>query len=476
MISDPNKGLTISYNYLNLPETITMPSGDGHIGVIQFVYDAMGQKHRKIVSKKVSGVNSVTTTDLKMTDYVGGYEYEVTNPISDNGVVLNPANSLPSRIHHTEGAITKEANSNVFQYEYVLRDHLGNTRVTFKDKNNDADIEYWNADPSINEVSQINHFYPYGLNMEGNWNGASGVNKYQYNAKEWNDDFGLGLSDYGARWYQSDAPHWLSIDPSAEKHLNNSPYNYTLNNPVKYVDPDGMDNILYIVFLGWHQDQTINNKEIVAITNYILQYNNINAKAVGLTYSGTESLDISKLDATDKIAYVGSRKAINNMNIAMEKNDGYFEIGLGFHKGDSDSGKGEGRISVTNTSAFFPYIGENNYDDRSDDAQFIKENGEGFGISTNIAKNIVHEMGHNILGISHPDGCNGGCGRYNGIEGATKPNLMLSGNTAVRQPFAQLPALLKALPIDLPILQNAFPNTHTPTDNWSKPKGVKKIE
>ena len=244
MISDPNKGLTISYNYLNLPETITMPSGDGHIGVIQFVYDAMGQKHRKIVKKLVSGVNGVTTTDLKMTDYVGGYEYEVTNPISDNGVVLNPANSLPSRIHHTEGAITKEANSNVFQYEYVLRDHLGNTHVTFKDKDNNADIEYSSADPSVNEVSQINHFYPFGLNMEGNWNGASGANKYGYNGKEWNDDFGLGLSDYGARWYQSDAPHWLSIDPLAEKYYSFAPYNYVANNPLKYIDPDGQDIIL----------------------------------------------------------------------------------------------------------------------------------------------------------------------------------------------------------------------------------------
>ena len=244
MITDPNKGLTINYNYLNLPETITMPSGDGHVGVIQFVYDASGQKHRRIVKKLVLGVNGVTTTDLKITDYVGGYEYEVTNPISDNGVVLNPANSLPSRIHHTEGAITKEANSNVYQYEYVLRDHLGNTRVTFKDKNNDADIEYSSVDPSVNEVSQINHFYPFGLNMEGNWNGANGNNKYTYNAKEWNDDFGLGLSDYGARWYQSDAPHWLSIDPLAEKYYSLAPYNYVANNPLKYIDPDGQDIIL----------------------------------------------------------------------------------------------------------------------------------------------------------------------------------------------------------------------------------------
>jgi hypothetical protein len=39
------------------------------------------------------------------------------------------------------------------------------------------------------------------LNMEGDWNGAEGKNKYQYNDKEWNDDFGLGWNDYGAPFW-----------------------------------------------------------------------------------------------------------------------------------------------------------------------------------------------------------------------------------------------------------------------------------
>ncbi len=50
-------------------------------------------------------------------------------------------------------------------------------------------------------IKQINHYYPFGLNMEGKWNGANGNNKYQYNNKEWNDDFGLAWNDYGACFY-----------------------------------------------------------------------------------------------------------------------------------------------------------------------------------------------------------------------------------------------------------------------------------
>jgi hypothetical protein len=50
--------------------------------------------------------------------------------------------------------------------------------------------------------------------LEGNWNGAAGPNKYQYNGKEWNDDFGLSWNDYGARFYDpavGNVPHSLNF-------------------------------------------------------------------------------------------------------------------------------------------------------------------------------------------------------------------------------------------------------------------------
>ena len=33
---------------------------------------------------------------------------------------------------------------------------------------------------------------------------------------------------------------WLSIDPLAEKFPNQSPYNFVMNNPLRYIDPTGM--------------------------------------------------------------------------------------------------------------------------------------------------------------------------------------------------------------------------------------------
>ena len=89
------------------------------------------------------------------------------------------------------------------------------------------------------DIMQINSYYPFGLNMEGNWNGAAGSNKYAYNGKEWNDDFGLGWNDYGARMYDPVVGRWWNIDPMTEKVINETPYNYTSNSPINYVDIGG---------------------------------------------------------------------------------------------------------------------------------------------------------------------------------------------------------------------------------------------
>ncbi|MDR2206159.1 MAG: RHS repeat-associated core domain-containing protein [Flavobacteriaceae bacterium] len=64
-------------------------------------------------------------------------------------------------------------------------------------------------------------------------------NVYKYNGKELDES--TGLYYYGARYYDPRTSIWLSVDPLAEKYPNFSPYVYTFNNPIVFVDPTGME-------------------------------------------------------------------------------------------------------------------------------------------------------------------------------------------------------------------------------------------
>ena len=120
-----------------------------------------------------------------------------------------------------------------FGYEYVLRDHLGNGRVWFTDADGDGEV-------GASEVVGREDYYPFGLGLGG----AGAGRRYRYNGKELNEE--LGLYDYGARWYDPAVARWGQIDPLADEYAPVSPYNYVLNNPLIFIDPDGRDAILAV--------------------------------------------------------------------------------------------------------------------------------------------------------------------------------------------------------------------------------------
>jgi RHS repeat-associated protein len=90
--------------------------------------------------------------------------------------------------------------------------------------------------------------YPFGLKHKEYYNvissnGNSTAQNFKYNGKELNEELGLDWYDFGARNYDASLGRWMNIDPLAENSRRWSPYNFAYNNPIYFIDPDGMQAI-----------------------------------------------------------------------------------------------------------------------------------------------------------------------------------------------------------------------------------------
>ncbi|MBS4057578.1 MAG: hypothetical protein KGZ82_09715, partial [Bacteroidales bacterium] len=94
-------------------------------------------------------------------------------------------------------------------------------------------------------VHQSNEYYPFGMVLTKNATSSQGIvvpNKYKYNGKEEQEMPGKWL-DYGARFYDPQLGRWHSVDPMADSAYSWTPYRYAFNNPISFIDPDGMFEI-----------------------------------------------------------------------------------------------------------------------------------------------------------------------------------------------------------------------------------------
>jgi RHS repeat-associated protein len=244
---------------------------------MKYVYDATGLKHRVINQTAIPGVNipmgnitaleSSQIADTQTEDYIGNIIYK-------NGALY--------AIKTPEGyAKSVNGSTSNWEYTYQIKDYLGSVRC---------------------EVSQNGtllgktDYYPFGMEF-----GDSPLplqEKERFNGMELEPNHGLNLLDYGARRHDPALGRFTTMDPLAEKYYAISPYVYCLNNPVKYVDPDGRDiSFTY----GYKKDENGNYlKNKSGGYNLIGVTMNVTGKVINISSN-------SKVDMTEATSRISSQ-------------------------------------------------------------------------------------------------------------------------------------------------------------------------
>ena len=87
-------------------------------------------------------------------------------------------------------------------------------------------------------VVNAQDYYSFGGILRSYETGGLSGERYKFTGKE--RDTETNYDYFGARYYDSDLGRWLTPDPLADRYPGWSPYNYCLNNPMKYIDSNGM--------------------------------------------------------------------------------------------------------------------------------------------------------------------------------------------------------------------------------------------
>jgi RHS repeat-associated protein len=197
--------------------------------ITKYLYDAGGERTVKQGNKS----ETIYVDKFYQTqDTVTGEKYIVTKHIfvGDTRIV--------SKLSHYYGSVDDNKDIAFEQHNqyYYHADHLGSTTFV-------SDYQ--------GKEYQHTEYAPYGESWVDEESDQMGYIKYLYTSKELDSE--TGFYYFGARYLDPQVSRWMSADPAMNGYLNTksgeggiynsinlSMYNYAGNNPLSYIDPNGL--------------------------------------------------------------------------------------------------------------------------------------------------------------------------------------------------------------------------------------------
>jgi len=184
---------------------------------------------------KANGVNSAlkgfgigaNQGDTQPAAFLNYILFDANYKVMDAGWQVVPATSFLKQKMNMPTITVKEAG---YIFAYLSYEDQSTNFVYFDD---------FKVTVTPTNILQSNEYYPFGMQTAKSWTRENTTNNFLYNGKELQTD--ADWYDYDARMYMPEIGRWGVVDPLTEKSRRWSPYTYAMDNPVRFIDPDGME-------------------------------------------------------------------------------------------------------------------------------------------------------------------------------------------------------------------------------------------
>ena len=329
-----NENINISYDHRNLITEInrTNPLEDPPTEIkIRYRYDESGNRTRKtIYQSTIENPPPIPEEgDLPPGWIITTDEYYVRDAQGKEIAIYQGYNLDFWNVWGmgNEGRI-KSTGTNYF----YLKDHLGSIRAVLNQNNElvgAIDLDAWGY-------------------LSRSWDTTS--TRYKFTGKERDNE--TGYDYFGARYFNSRTGIWIQTEPSYDKFLSFSPFNYCSLNPLLCVDPNGLGpritingNQIKIEFDFYYVTRNADSKfglsdnQINTVNNFIVD--------IESNWKGNFSINEQSYEVTTSVnIHKVVDKNISKLDASFNKGDSYVIIKNATHSNQEDLSKLEKNLGV----------------------------------------------------------------------------------------------------------------------------------